>query len=156
MSRRKGTSRAPPDLIIAASLWRRKPKFARGPQQRDLGLAALELPHGGRRRRRRQAGAGGKEACEKRSESLAVCDELPRVGTAFELKARQPSNDVEERIPDVSEIPVDEHGTLLSQAEVVAADVEVQERFALESACSSDLEKARERRVEPGWRAETG
>jgi len=87
---------------------------------------------------------------------LAVCDELPRVGATFELQARQPADDVEERIPDVSEVPVDENGALVSQAEVVAADVEVQERFACESACSAGLEQGRERHLEPGWRAETG
>src|SRR5437667_1325696 len=156
MSRRKGTSRAPPDLIIAASLRRRQPKLARGPRQRDLGLAALELADSWRGGRWRQAGAGREEACKQGREPLAVRDELPRVGAALELQARQPGDDVEQRIADVREVPVDEDGAPLSQAEVVAADVEVQERFAFEHAGSSGLEQARERRLEPGWRAETG
>src|SRR2546426_4600565 len=147
MSRRKGTSRAPPDLIIVASLRRSEPELARGPRQRDLGLAALELADAGRGGRRRQAGAGREEARQQGREPLAVRHELPRVGTAFELQARQPGDDVEERIADVRQVPVDEDGVPLSQAEVVAADVEMQERSALESTRPSGLEHPRERRL---------
>src|SRR5512132_3553318 len=154
MSRRKGTSRAPPDLIIAASLRRREPELARGPRQRDLRLATLELADARRGGRWRQAGAGRKVACEQGCESLAVGDELPRVGPAFELKARQPADDVEERIADVGEVPVHEDGAALLQAEVVAADVEVQERFAGEHARSSRLQQTRKPRFQPRRRAE--
>src|SRR5436305_14411259 len=156
MSRRKGTSRAPPDLIIAASLRRREPELAGGPWERNLGLAALELADARRGDGRRQTGARGEEACQQGRKPLAVGDELPRVGTALELQARQPRNDVEQRIADVSQVPVDEDGAPVSQAEVVATDVEVQERFAFEHAGSSGLEQARERRLEPGLRAEAG
>src|SRR5213592_1126865 len=149
MSRRKGTSRAPPDLIIAASLRRREPELARGPRQCDLGLAALELADARRGGRRRQAGAGREETCQQGCESLAVGDEVPRVGSAFELQARQPGDDVEERIADVGEVPVHEDGTALLQAEVVAANVEVQERFACELARASGLQQTRKRRFEP-------
>src|SRR5436305_11259641 len=154
MSRRKGTSRAPPDLIIAASLRRREPELAGGPWERNLGLAALELADARRGERRRQTGARGEEACQQGRKTLAVGDELPRVRTALELQARQPRNDVEQRIADVSQVPVDEDGAPVSQAEVVATDVEVQERFAFEHARSAGLEQGRECRLEPARRAE--
>src|SRR6185437_4889649 len=97
MSRRNGTSRAPPDLIIAASLRRREPELTRGPRQRGLGLAALKLADARRGGRWRQAGVVREVAGQQGCESLAVGDELPRVGAAFELQARQPADEVEER-----------------------------------------------------------
>src|SRR6266536_5872717 len=109
MSRRKGTSRAPPDLIIVASLRWREPKLGGGPRQRDLGLATLEFADARRRRRRRQAGAGCEEAGEQSREPFAVWDKLPWIWAAFEPQARHPADDVEERIADVSQVPVDEN-----------------------------------------------
>src|SRR5438477_12348076 len=96
MSRRKGTSRAPPDLIIAASLRRREPELAGGPWERNLGLAALELADARRGERRRQTGARGEEACQQGRKPLAVEDELLRVGVALELQAWLPRNVVDQ------------------------------------------------------------
>src|SRR5438067_343463 len=143
MSRRKGTSRAPPDRIIGASLRRREPELARGPGERDLGLAALELADARRGGRRRQAGARREKARYQGRKSFAFGHELPWFGAALEPQARQPGDQVEQRIADVNEVPVDENGPPLAQAEVVAADVEVQERFAFEHARSSGFEQSR-------------
>src|SRR3954447_26123993 len=106
MSRRKGTSRAPPDLIIAASLRRREPELAGGPWECNLGLAALELADARRGERRRQTRGRGEEPGQKGGRPLAVGDKLPRVRTALEFQARQPRNHVEHRIADVSQVPV--------------------------------------------------
>src|SRR4029453_1140017 len=142
------------ESATAASLRRGEPELTRGPRQRDRGLAALELADARSGGRRRETGAGREEACQQGCEPLAVGDEFPRVGSAFELQARQPGGDVEERIADVGEVPVHEDGAAALQAEVVAADVEMQERFACEHARSSRLQQTRKRRFEPRRRAE--
>src|SRR5262249_40052437 len=62
--------------------------------------------------------------------------------------------DVYVRVAEASEVPVDEYGPVLYKADVVAADVDVDEGVTVEGcACGSGYEDG-QGMVEPGWRDE--
>lgn len=66
------------------------------------------------------------------------------------VQARQPGRQIEQRRPDTGPVPIDEDGSLAYQAEVVAADVAVQERAALQHRLAGGLRQGVSPCLEPG------
>ena len=101
------------------------------PGQRHLELRELKASYRGGTGRGRQARPRGEEARDERSEAGDVrpfrLDLLDR-RAAFEDEARQPERDVEGRVADAREVPVDEQSLAVPDAEVVTPHVEVQQR----------------------------
>jgi hypothetical protein len=72
-----------------------------------------------------------------------------RLGAALETQARQHGCKVEARIADPGVVPVEEHGAAGPEAEVVAADVAVQDGLARERGPVARGEQHRQRALEP-------
>ena len=83
----------------------------------DVGLGATPPEVAGEQRRDRRDLVGGVEHGFRRRTALGV-------------QARKPRRDVEHRVAETGEVPVDEQRSPVAEAEVVAANVEVQEPVA--------------------------
>src|SRR5262245_49859769 len=122
------------------------------PREGDLELRELKRAHARRAGGRRQAGLRGEEAGDVRRQ-LVDAERLGR-RAVLEREARQPEGDVEGRVADAGVIPVDEDGAAVAEAEVVAADVAVQELVAAERRIPLSVEKHGQREIEPLRRGE--
>jgi hypothetical protein len=98
----------------------------------------------------RQTGTRGEEARNDDGESRS-CGIGDLVGrrAALEREARQPRSDVEGGIADHRVVPVEEHGAVPPNAEIVAAEVAVDHLGAGKRHRTLGLEQLRQRGIEP-------
>ena len=68
-----------------------------------------------------------------RGDRAVVSEHLLRRRSALGVQARQPGGHVEHGVARAREVPVDQHRPAVAEAEVVAADVEMQQPVALEA-----------------------
>src|SRR6187397_2329418 len=113
-------------MAAILSVERRQPESLNRPRERDLELRELQRTNGRRPRGRRQRGYRGEEAADDRREVARVREELGRGRPAFHGKARQPEGEVDQGIAEARPVPVDEHSSSVVNADVVAADIEMQ------------------------------
>ena len=74
---------------------------------------------------------------------------------ALGLQAREPRRHVEPRVAAAGEVPVDEPHAVLEEAQVVAADVHVEQPVTLELGRVSGVGQRRQADVEPGLVAQS-
>ncbi len=72
----------------------------------------------------------GEEPRHGRGERSGIWQDLVGLRPAFEPKARQPERDVEPAVADAREIPVDEDCAGVEEAEIVAANVQMEQLVA--------------------------
>ena len=137
---------------------RRQAQRTGRPRQRGAGLLALERTHvrrlgdvGARGVRREVAGEHRRE----RRHVLGRRDDLLGGGTALRVQARQPGREIEPWVPGAGEVPVDEQRPALAQAQVVAPDVHVHERVALDHGRVGGVGEGGQVRLDPAGIAES-
>ena len=81
--------------------------------------------------------------------------DLVRRGTAFEVQARQQERDVDLGVADRRMVPVHQNRCAVTETQVVAADVAVQQRGAVKQPRIGRADEGGQRAVQPRTRTET-
>ena len=107
------------------------------------------------------SGISGRAACDaevagqERGElGGAVREDLVGRRTPFGVEARQPARDIGQRVPDAREVPIDQDGAAVADAEVVAPHVEMHQRVTVERGDLGGEPEDGQGGVEPRARAE--
>jgi hypothetical protein len=135
---------------------RRQPELAGSPRQGDPSLAQLQFADlrrlGDRRQPCMRTEVAGEQGGHLRG---ARRQDLLGWRAALRVQAREPCGDLEERIPGARPVPIHEQRATVSQAQVVAAHVHVQQRITLDHRLPGGRVQGRHGGVQPVSVAET-
>jgi hypothetical protein len=119
-------------------------------------MPALDVAHQRRRRGSRQPGSAGEVAGDVSGHARRhMRSDVLRRGTAFEVQARQQECDVDLRIADRRMVPVHRNRCPVSEAQIVTANIGVQQRCAVEQPRICRVDEDGQRAIQPRTRTET-
>src|SRR5207249_2854884 len=96
---------------------------AAGPGQRDMELTQLKDANSGSSGRGGQGRSVGQAAGPGRGVFAVAGEKFIGKRSSFEAQRGSPQGQIERAGPPAGEVPIDQHNSILSEAEIVTADV---------------------------------